>query len=448
MAEDLIRSMRGPFQKQLGVPLYGTLGYDNDRYRRARNVTGGMVDLLGVDDFNRALVHGQHYRGLRTPLTLTLATSALVVTQRFFIADQDYEVSSILETHATADGVANTAFITKEVNGQAPGTGVSVMTNTFDMNGTANTTQAATMPSRINPGYFGTGEPVISVKKGEMLSFKLAGAVTSLAGVQITLFALPQSCINPAVFVMKANADILTQTIYLSNTYQTVTGVQAVWDTRASGAPTITIDVTKDTGTTAPGGGTTILAAAINVANTSTANVVVNPALTATASLLALTPSDRLGFKVTGTTTALAGVVLVISFANGTSSVLVPAPVGLVTAQYALLSNTNLGVASAFFTAERNYEVYDVSFIWSVAATTYTAAVTIDTGTTAPGGGTAVNTAVSVAGTANTVGVGTLNASKRVLTLPAGGRLGISYPTTTTKGPLAGLVAAVTLLPR
>lgn len=448
MANDLERSMKQPYQKQMGVPLYGALGQDNNRFLRSRNSVGGMVDLIGVDSKNRFMVGASHVRAMRMPITFTLATSASLVTQRFFIADQDYEVSSILYSHATADGATNTATITREVNGQAPGTGTSVMTNTFDLNATANTVAIATLNSRTNPGFFGTGEPTISIKAGEMLSFKMASAVTSLAGAQLTLFAIPQSAIPPAVFAMKANAAILDQTFYLSNTYQTVTGVQAVWDTVASGSGTINFDVKKDTSTNAPAAGVSILSAAVNVNSTSVANTVVSPALTATASRLVLAPGDRLSVDMTGTLTALAGLVIVVSFANGTSSVLVPAPAGITTAQYNLLSNTNLGVATSFFTAERNYLVDDVSFIWSVAATTYTVTVTVDTGTTAPGGGTAVNTAVDASTTANTVNVATLSVSKRVLTLPAGARLSINYPTATTKGSLAGLVAMVSLVGR
>lgn len=443
--------IRAPFAKGAGMTERGMLGYDNGitGVRRAKNAAGsGMIDLTGVDDKNRLLIGNYHIRAMRTPIVFTLATNASLVTQRFFIADQNYEITGIIESHATADGATNTATITKEINGQAPGAGVSVMTNTFDLNGTANTVQAATMIGRSNPGVFGTGEPVISIARGEMLSFKMASAVTSLAGVQITVFVQPQSALNPAVFNMKANAAILDQVFYLSNTYQTISGIQAVWDTVASGSGTINFDVKKDTSTDAPAAGVSLLAAVVNVNSTSVANVVVSPALTATASRLNMSPGDRLSVDLTGTLTALAGLVIVVSFANGTQSILVPAPAGIVTAQYNLLSNTNLGVATSFFTAERNYEVHDVSFIWSVAGTTYTTAVTVDPGTTAPGAGTVVNTAVSVATTANTVAVGTLSVSKRVLTLPAGGRLSIAYPTATTKGSLAGLVATVSLIPR
>ncbi len=447
-SKTLEERMRQPYQKGAGLNITGVAGQDNGGVLRAQTSTGAAADLIGLDVKNRMLVGNYHIRAMRTPIVFTLATNASLVSQRFFIADQNYEITSIIESHATADGAANTATITKEVNGQAPGAGVSVMTNTFDMNGTANTVQAATMNLRTNPGYFGTNEPTISLKAGEMLSFKIASAVTSLAGVQITVFVQPQSALNPAVFAFKDNAGILDQTFYLSNTYQTITGIQAVWDTKASGSGTITFDVKKDSSTDAPAAGVSLLTAAVNVNSTSVPNVVVSPALTATTSRLVMVPGDRLSVDMTGTLTALAGLVIVVSFANGLSNVLVPAPSGVIVVQYHLLNNTNLGVATAFFIAERNYEVSDVSLIWSVAATTYTAAVTVDTGTTAPGGGTVVHTAVSVASTANTVAVGTLSVSRRNLTLPAGARLSISYPTTTTKGSLAGFGTAVSLIPR
>lgn len=442
-----------PFQKMLGVRLGGQLGYDNGitGIRRAKDNTGSMVDLQGVSELNQHLLAAAHYRPLRMPITFTLATNASLTSQRFFIADQNYEITSITCSYATADGAANTGFITKEVSGQAPGAGVSVMTNTFNLNTTTNTPQAATLGSRLNPGFFGTGEPPISIKQGEMLSFKFASGVTSLAGLQVTLLLQPQSCYNPATFVMNLNGDIATQVFFQSNRYLNVAGVQVVVSTVASGAPTITLDITKDTGTNAPGAGTSILSAAVNVSNTAVANAPVSPALSATASVLKLNPGDRLAVKTSGTLTALAGVVIVVSF-NQVGSLSYSTPMGEVFAQYNLFKAANLGVDSAFFNAgTRDWLLTDVSGIWSVAGGTGArATVTVDTGTTAPGAGVSVLTDNTNAGfdlttTANTTGVGTLSVSRRKLLVPAGARLSVHYAGTVT--PLAGLVVNCSLQP-
>lgn len=89
-----------------------------------------------------------------------------------------------------------------------------------------------------------------------------------------------------------------------------VRSVTATWGT-AAGA-TSTIAITKETGTTAPAGGTTILAAAMDF--NGTANTPVTPALSATASDYTLAAGDRLSTKIaSGTATANAKVLIVVA---------------------------------------------------------------------------------------------------------------------------------------
>lgn len=445
------QAITNPFKKMTGENSSGLLGYDNATARRAKLASGkGMVDLIGLSALDQMLIGAYHLRPLRMPMVFTLATNASIVDQRFFIADQDYEITSIQCSYGTTDGAANTAVITKEVNGQAPGNGVNVMTNTFNLNTTANTPQQATLQPRSNPGYFGLGEPAISLKKGEMLSFNILSAVTNLAGLQITVMATPQSSYNPAVFVMNLNGDIATQCFFQANRYLNVASVSVVASTVASGAPTITLDVTKDTGTNAPGAGTSVLGAAVNVSNTQVANQVITPALSITAATLAMAPGDRLAVKTTGTLTALAGVVIVVSF-NQSSSPLFSTPYNEIFAQYNLFKATNLGVATSFFLADRDYFIADVSGIWSVAGgTSSRLTATIDTGTTAPGAGVSVlsdnsNAGFDTTATANTIVIGTLQASRRKLLLPAGARLSAKFAGTTS--PIAGVVLNCSLIP-
>lgn len=75
-------------------------------------------------------------------------------------------------------------------------------------------------------------------------------------------------------------------------------------------ASTLTADITKSTGTTAPGGGTTVLAAQIDLQGT--ANTVQSPALSATAANLLLAAGDRLSFKPSAAGTAIANVVVTV----------------------------------------------------------------------------------------------------------------------------------------
>lgn len=89
-----------------------------------------------------------------------------------------------------------------------------------------------------------------------------------------------------------------------------VRSVVATWGTAAGATSTITI--TKETGTTAPAGGTTILTAAMNFAGT--ANTPVTPALSATASDYTLAAGDRLSTKIaSGSATGNAKVLITVA---------------------------------------------------------------------------------------------------------------------------------------
>jgi hypothetical protein len=103
----------------------------------------------------------------------------------------------------------------------------------------------------------------------------------------------------------------------------------------------------------------------------------------------------------------------------------------------------------AFFIADRDYELVDASMIYSIAgsdATPPTLDVTIDKGTTAPGGGTAVDTAgLSLHATANTTYVWVQD-TRRKRWLAKGDRLSLKFTGTLTA--LVGTVATVSLSPR
>lgn len=108
-----------------------------------------------------------------------------------------------------------------------------------------------------------------------------------------------------AVYQTDAAAALPTRTIFTAPVACVVSLVKAVWDV-AAGA-TSTIGIYKDTGTTAMGGGTIILTAAIDV-NT-TARTAATQALSATAADYTMAAGDRLSVKIaSGSATASVGV--------------------------------------------------------------------------------------------------------------------------------------------
>jgi hypothetical protein len=91
-----------------------------------------------------------------------------------------------------------------------------------------------------------------------------------------------------------------------------------------------------------------------------------------------------------------------------------------------------------------SYQVIGVQVVFGTASTSGTVTIEKLTGTTAPGGGTALLTGtVSLAGTANTVLTGTLITNTSTLTIASGNRLGIVFGGTLTN--LVGALVVVSL---
>jgi hypothetical protein len=109
-----------------------------------------------------------------------------------------------------------------------------------------------------------------------------------------------------------AAASLVDQVIFIcpvGQSYQVV-AVDEVHATAGSDASAVSLQVTKDTGTNAPGAGTDLLTNNTNVGfdMKGTANTVQNGTLTATTASLVFVAGDRLSDRLRGHLTALAGV--------------------------------------------------------------------------------------------------------------------------------------------
>jgi hypothetical protein len=102
-----------------------------------------------------------------------------------------------------------------------------------------------------------------------------------------------------------------TEAFFIADGAYKVTAVREVHSTAGSDAGAVSVTVTKDTGTQAPGAGTALLTAALDAK--ATANTVQSGTLIATAATLTLAAGDRLSVLFAGTLTALAGVVVTVS---------------------------------------------------------------------------------------------------------------------------------------
>lgn len=113
---------------------------------------------------------------------------------------------------------------------------------------------------------------------------------------------------------LPTNGEAVDAAFFIADRAYRVTSVREVHAVAGNDAGAVTIDVKKQTGTQTPAQGVSVLAVAFD--GKGTANTVVTKAgadLTATAADLLLAAGNRLSLDLTGTTTNLAGVVVVVT---------------------------------------------------------------------------------------------------------------------------------------
>jgi hypothetical protein len=111
------------------------------------------------------------------------------------------------------------------------------------------------------------------------------------------------------------NSLCVDQAFWVSDGSYLVTGISYVHSTAGSDGSAVNLQITKDTGTTAPGAGTDLLTdntgAGFNCKGAT--NTVQTGTLVATEATRTLASGDRLSLDFAGTVTALAGVVVTVS---------------------------------------------------------------------------------------------------------------------------------------
>jgi hypothetical protein len=420
---------------------------DNDKSIAFADPTDTFsIDAIKADADSRVQVDRQAMLGDRESAPFYFNAAGGLVTQCFFInsATHNVVITGIEELHATAETAAGTAtlVVTHDTSGQAPGAGTVVMTNTFNLKATANTVQSATL---LGVTWNGKANNSLILAPGDRLSIKVGGTatITALAGVTLNLVFAPGFKELIYTYAMNAHASIATQSFGIANRDLVATSCWMTWSTAGTDSGTVTLAVTADSSTTAPGAGTSILAAAQSVKLT--ANTPVQVPLSATAANLLLRAGTRVSVLTAGTLTALAGVVVSVAF--GPVGAL--AYVGENQATFTLNANASLAT-QGFFIADRDYEVLDFSAVWSTAGTdsgAVTIDCTIDKGAVAPGAGTScLAGTVNVKTTANTTSFPGVTTTRHNRLLSQGDLLSLKFTGTLTA--LAGVTATVTLAPK
>jgi hypothetical protein len=436
--KQLTRRIRAPFLSVLGSlrQRFDRDAWESDYVQRAFTPDGtDMTDLYGTDALGNLLVGG----GVKTPATTSVrlqlaANSKIATINPFFVNNNDttpLEIVGISCIYGTAASVASTGTLVKDPVGSVPGGGSACMTGTFNLNTTTNTLQNATLM-----GVRGSAPLVIG--PGEQLTF-LVSAVSALAGLSVTVYLRPHTGVSIASYSRHANADIATATTIYLNVIPglTVRSVAMRWGVAATDA-TMTAAITKDVPTDAPGAGTaTILSAAQSIKGT--VNTTVYPALSATAANLKMAAGDRLALKLTGAPTATTDLVVTVFFSAGPEQHFV-VPVSLW---------DGAATDRTMYISDGYYVVSDCWETWSTISTSITHLLTKDTGATAAGAGTALqtdntNAGILTSGTLNTPVGSSFNLTNRPsLWLSPGDRLGLKNGGSASG--LAGVFAAILL---
>lgn len=437
--KNFFSASRAPFGKRFGLLSDTSIidkDFDND-YSLTWSTSNGASSIQGLrlDASNRLTLGYSVQASVLKPIRFVMNATAGVVDQCFWISDGVYEVVSASEIHSTAgsDASAVTLDITKETGTTAPAAGVSIIASTFNLKGTANTLQTVAASSTPANTLIGVGDRV---------SINVTGVTTALAGVVVQLNLAPGYSGDQAVFALNANASLSDQCFFTATKNMLITRIDYVHSTAGTDGSAVTVQVTKDTGTDAPGAGTNLLTNNSNAGFDckGTANTVQNGTLTATATALRLAPGDRLSVDFAGTLTSLAGVVVVVTFSPYYR---------VFDISWNLAANASLA-DQAFFIAPRPLKVVAVSEVHATAGNDASAVnlqLVVDRLTDAPGAGTNLlsnNTSngFDMKGTANTVQNGTFS-SEWGATLLAGDRLSLDFAGTLTT--LAGVQVTVTL---
>ena len=404
---------------------------DSGYVLRAKSATAGNPDipLLGSDAEDNLMVGGS--AGLKPTwqrCTFKAVANGNVVTTRFHVFNVSGRIKRIVEIHTTAGtaGGAVTLHVTKERGVLAPGAGTTVMSGTFNLKGTADTLQTATLSTTASDLEF---------VAGDMLSVKLTGTATTAAGVFLEVYVQYDLPVFETSWYSAA-ATSTDQCFFIANRVYPIRAIRYVHAVAETTDTTANVQVTVDDGTEAPGAGTDLLtndsSAGFDI--NATANVVQTGAFTATTMI----ESERLGLDFNSTQTEGAGICITACFNTEEA--------GRSEVSWWLVDTDVLD--AWIFIADRSYEIYDGRFLHAVAAGgTATANIEKARSTTTASGGTAMlNTAINLNATANTIQTTDLVSTLSTRQLSSSERMSIDYAN--TEASLAGLCFTISLRTR
>ena len=416
-------------------------GRDNDYNELWRNAGNTAdVEAVRVGPQNNVRIARMGVKPTRCIKKFQVDPAAAGEDTVFFIADQTYKIHSIEEVHSVlgSHGSAVTLLIRRCTGTQAAASG-SALCSSINMKATADTVQTATLASDT---FQKDGTNLLTLTEGDRLSADFTGTLTALTNVVVSVELSPGLESNTADVYLPANGDLIDSAFYIATRPQKVTGIKQIHSTLGTNGSAVSLQVTKDTGTNAPGAGTNLLTNNSNAGFNlkSTVETVQEGSLASAAATLLMNAGDRLALDFAGTLTTVAGLLVSVKFE--------PTYDCLEVTWHNQL-NADLTVDGTIFIADRNYRILRAYYVHDTAdgASTNIQLETC-TGTTAPGSGTALLSNNTSAGFDANATVNTVQAASWIDEdanyLRDGDRLAVDIPSVTS---LAGVTIAVALEP-
>lgn len=230
----------------------------------------------------------------------SLADASVFVANRPCIVTGAYYVHSVKGTNGSAVNLQ----IVKDTSTDAPGAGTDILTNNtnagFDCKGANYTVQTGTLTATA---------ATLRLAVGDRLSLDFAGTLTALAGVVVVVVLQPLAPRFEVGWDMVANGSLADQAFFIADRSYEVLDVREVHATAGNDGGAVTLQVTIDSATDAPGAGVNLLTDNTNAGFDlkGTANTVQAGTLGALGTRYLLS-GDRLSVDFAGTLTTLAGV--------------------------------------------------------------------------------------------------------------------------------------------
>lgn len=132
---------------------------------------------------------------------------------------------------------------------------------------------------------------------------------------QLAYEVITRSQFKEVIYGDDGNGDLADQVFFIANRAYEVVAIQQIHATKGSDGSAVNLQVTKDTGTNAPGAGTNLLTnnsnAGFNLKATN--NTVQEGDLATTVGLMKMSKGDRLAVDFAGTLTSVAGLQITVS---------------------------------------------------------------------------------------------------------------------------------------